>query len=82
MLGEEKEQALHVIAEAKRIRGALSAVEGVDPAKMLPLVLRSLGQMIDLAESMLGEQEKYESRLHRTHVSSSAGTFNSTSSQQ
>lgn len=82
MLGEEKEQSLHVIAEAKRIRGAVAVVDGDDAAKMLPLVLRSLGQMIDLAESMLGEQQKYESRLHRTHVSPAAGTFNSTTSQQ
>lgn len=82
MLGEEKEQAVHTIAEAKRIRGALSVVEGVDSARMLPLVLRSLGQMIDLVESMLGEQEKYESRLHRTPVSPATSTFDSTSSQQ
>jgi hypothetical protein len=82
MLGEEKEQARHVIAEAKRIRAALSTIDGVDSAKMLPLVLRSLGQMIDLAESMLGEQEKYESRLHRRHISPAAGAFNSAPSQQ
>jgi hypothetical protein len=81
MLWEGKEQARHAIDEAKRVREALSAADGLDATKMLPRVLRSLGQMIDLAESLLGEQEQYESRLHRSHPSPTGSTFHSSASQ-
>lgn len=81
MLWEGKEQALHALNEAKRVRDALSAADGLDASKMVPLVLRSLGQMIELAECLLGEQEKYESRLHRTHASPAGGTFQQSASQ-
>ncbi|HEY2589647.1 MAG TPA: hypothetical protein VGI81_28135 [Tepidisphaeraceae bacterium] len=73
MLCEGKEQALDTILEAKRVRDALSAADGLDAAKMLPVVLRSLGQLIDLTESLLDEREEYESRLHRSRPSPDSG---------
>lgn len=69
MLGEEIELARQALHQAKQVRDALSGSdERESRARLQPMVLRSLTQMIELAETLLTEQEKYESRLHRTHV--------------
>jgi hypothetical protein len=81
MLWEGKEQGIQAIAEARRVRDALLGADGDDLAKMLPLVLRSLGQMIDVSESLICEQEKYESRLHRTHSSPAAVSLHTSAPQ-
>jgi hypothetical protein len=68
MLAEGKEHARQIIAEARQVRCSAAATPtpgspGGDADSML---IKSFDQLLELAETLLSEQERYESRLHRS----------------
>lgn len=70
MLQEGKEQARRIIAEARKIRCSadFSSALGSTAASASHRFIRTFDELLELAESLLAEQETYESRLHRSHT--------------
>lgn len=76
MLEEEKEHARQVLREARQIRrtfGSDVTLGGTRPAVALSFV-KSYDLLLELAESLLSEQDQYESRLHRSPVIDSSSS--------
>lgn len=68
MLEERKEHARRVLQEARLIRRTFGTAGELGGGRQgVPLsLLKSYDQLLELADSLLDEQDLYESRLHRT----------------
>lgn len=66
--GMELEQIRRAIADARRARDAAACCGPAD-SHTVPSVLKSLSELIDVAELLLADRMKMESRLHRTPFS-------------
>lgn len=65
MLVEGKEHARQIITEARQVRHSVAASPTLGPSGH-PQLIKSFDQLLELAETLLCEQEMYESRLHRS----------------
>lgn len=70
MLPEQKEHARQILHQARQIRHTVSVSPALGSSRqgVPPLLIESYDQLLELAESLLAEQEQYESRLHRTRM--------------
>ena len=70
MLPERKEHARQIIEEARQIRCMFGSagLSGAGRQGALLSMLKSYDQLLELADSLLSEQEQYESRLHRSSL--------------
>ena len=68
MLAEGKEHARRVIADARQVRYSVAASAQMGPSRqeVSPALIKSFDQLLELAETLLSEQDLYESRLHRS----------------
>ena len=66
--GMELEQIRRALAEARRARDAVASGGSPDP-HAIPVLLKSLSQLIETTECLLAERTQMESRLHRTPFS-------------
>lgn len=75
--GMQADDSRQVLTDAKRLRESISAsVETLDP-KIIPLLFTRFSQLLDVAEALLAERERFESRLQRSHPISLPEDFNS-----
>lgn len=67
MLAERKEHARQVLNQARQIRRTVGTpLLGASRQSVPPRLIESYDQLLELVESLLADQEQYESRLHRS----------------
>lgn len=63
--GMELEQVRETLATARRLRDAATSRDSLNQS-IVPLLVQSLTDLITVTESLLGDRQRMESRLHRT----------------